>query len=199
VDLSTRGCGETSGVRRPCAGWVAVTCCALAVAARPVRADENDSEAALKAEFVERFTRFIDWPRDVLPASAPFRLCVTGNSPVAGALAHLARTRRFKRHVTAYQQLVALDGVTGCHLLFIAGSERRRLEHILARTQGRPVLTIGDTDGYAARGVIINLYRTEDRLRFEINVAAALESGLRFRSKLLKLARLTGVDDGAHR
>lgn len=199
MELGTRGCGEKSGLRPPSAGWLAVACCALALAAPSVLADEKNSEAALKAEFVERFTRFIDWPREVLPASAPFRLCVTGSSPVTGALAHLAQTRRFKQHATAYQQLVALDGVTGCHLLFIAGSERRRLEHILARTQGRPVLTIGDTDGYAARGVIINLYRTEDRLRFEINIAAALESGLRFRSKLLKLARLTGVDDGAHR
>ncbi len=197
--MGERGCGDESVVRRPGGRWLAVAVCALAVAAPPALAGEKGSEAVLEAEFVERFTRFIDWPHEVLPASAPFRLCVTGSSPVASALEQLARTRRFKGHPASYVQLVALDGVAACHLLFIARSERRRLADILARTQGRPVLTIGDSDGYSARGVIINLYRTEGRLRFEINIAAALESGLRFRSKLLKLARITGVDDGAHR
>jgi hypothetical protein len=195
-----RECGGEETAARPArAGWIAVTCCALAVAASPVVAEEKSSEAMLKAEFVERFTRFIDWPHEVLPPSAAFRLCAVGTSPVAQALEQLARTRRFKGHAATFVQLGALDAVTGCHLLFIAGTERRRLVDLLAHTQGRPILTIGDSDGFAARGVIINLYRTENRLRFEINIAAALESGLRFRSKLLKLARITGVDDGGHR
>ena len=171
----------------------------LSVTGDGARAQERGSEPVLKAEFIERFTRFIDWPRDVLGTSGPFRLCVVGSTPVAMALEQLARTRRFKGHGATSVRLVALDGLAGCHMVFIDSSERRRLEDILSRTAGRPILTVGDTDGFSARGVIINFYRSGSRLRFEINIAAALESGLRFRSKLLKLARVTGVDDGALR
>lgn len=162
-------------------------------------AQERGSAAVLKAEFIERFTRFIDWPREVLGPGSVFRLCVVGGTPVGTALEQLAHARRFKGHPASYLKVVALDGLASCHLVFIDGSERRRLEDILSRTAGRPILTVGDTDGYSARGVIINFYRSGSRLRFEINIAAALESGLRFRSKLLKLARVTGVDDGALR
>ena len=181
------------------AGPIALTAVLLTVTGAPARAQERSSEPVLKAEFIERFTRFIDWPREVLASSGIFRLCVVGSTPVALSLEQLARTRQFKGHAAYTVRLVALDGLSSCHLVFIDGSERRRLDDILSRTAGKPILTVGDTVGYSARGVIINFYRSGSRLRFEINIAAALESGLRFRSKLLKLARVTGVDDGALR
>ena len=178
---------------------LAITAMLLSVTCAEAGAQERGSEAVLKAEFIERFTRFIDWPRDVLGASGAFHLCVVGSTPVAMALEQLARTRRFKGHAATSTRLVALDGLASCHMVFIDSSERRRLDDILSRTAGKPILTVGDSEGYSVRGVIINFYRSGSRLRFEINIAAALESGLRFRSKLLKLARVTGVDDGALR
>jgi hypothetical protein len=54
------------------------------------------------------------------------------------------------------------------------------------------VLTVGDTAGFAERGVLINLQRQDSRLGFEINLAQARRSGLRFSSKLLKLGRIVG-------
>lgn len=182
-------------------GLVGVASVVAAVfCARPARGqDRGVTEAVLKAEFVERFTRFIDWPRDAMAAGAPFRVCVIGTSPVAAPLEQLARMRRFKGRTASFVRVTTLDGMAACHLVFIGGSERQRIDDIVARTVGRPILTVGDTDGYSPRGVIINLYRSQSRLRFEINIVAALDSGLRFRSKLLKLARVTGVEDGALR
>jgi hypothetical protein len=156
---------------------------------RSAAAQTESSEALLKAEFVERFTRFVDWPEDVLRDGAPFRLCVLGATAIDAPLERIARDRRFKGRRPTYARLVSIDRVNDCHLLFIGPTERGRLEEILRLTHGRPILTVGDTVGYGRRGVIINLYPSGKNLRFEINIEAALESGMRFRSKLLKLAR----------
>ena len=93
------------------------------------------------------------------------------------------------------REISNLDEIEGCHMLFIAHSSPYELDEILARTAGRPVLTISESDGYAERGVLINLYIADDRVRFEINQAAVRRSGLAFRSKLYKVARLVGGED----
>lgn len=54
--------------------------------------------------------------------------------------------------------------------------------------QNRPVLTIGDTTGLLERGALINFYSDGERLRFEVHLNAAEAAGLKFSSRLLKLA-----------
>jgi hypothetical protein len=62
------------------------------------------------------------------------------------------------------------------------------LSEALEGLNSAPVLTIGDTDGYAQRGIMINMYLEDKRVRFEINAEAARTAGLRISAKLLKLA-----------
>ena len=83
-----------------------------------------------------------------------------------------------------------LAQVDGCEIVFIAASEKSRLASILARTEGKPILTVGDTDGFGAAGVLINFYTSGDTVKFEINEGAVDRSGLRVSSKLFKLARV---------
>ncbi len=77
-----------------------------------------------------------------------------------------------------------------CRILYISSSESSRLGEILKNIEGQPVLTIGNTRGYAKRGVDINLFKQDGRLRFEINHDAVLKSGLTLSSELLALGIL---------
>jgi hypothetical protein len=52
------------------------------------------------------------------------------------------------------------------------------------------VLTVGDTEGFAERGGIINLVKDGNRLSFEINPEAAQRAGLVMSSKLLFLGKI---------
>ena len=54
---------------------------------------------------------------------------------------------------------------------------------------GKPVLTVGDSQGFAERGVLINLFEESGYLRFDINMAAVQASPLKFSSRLLRLGR----------
>jgi len=150
-------------------------------------------EYQLKAEFLERFTRFVEWPESALTGSK-FVIGVIGEDPFGGALDTIARDRRIKELPVEIRHVRSLDDVSRCQVLFIAGSEDARLERILGRAAGHPVLTVGDTPGFGRRGVDVNFYPDGERIGFEVNLHAAEGGGLVVSARLLKLARLVGSD-----
>ena len=162
-----------------------------ALFAPPARAGEL--EYSVKVEFIERFTRFIAWPSEAFRGSdGPFLLCVVGDSPMVPHFERLARERRLQERRVELKRLRANDDeLAGCHLVFIAAGERPRMKQILSHVSGHPVLTVGDSDGFAQAGVIINLFLDEDgHIRFEISSAELRKSSLKVSAQLLRLARM---------
>ena len=77
-----------------------------------------------------------------------------------------------------------------CDILFIGSSEAAHLEEVLHSLRGTPVLTIGETPGFAKRGCIINLTVEDNKVRFEVNLDAAKQADLNISSRLLALAKI---------
>jgi hypothetical protein len=77
-----------------------------------------------------------------------------------------------------------------CHILFISSYEKRHIQEILKSIKGLNILTIGDTDGFARKGIVINFYTEGQKIRFEINLDAAKRANLTISSRLLSLARI---------
>jgi uncharacterized protein DUF4154 len=153
----------------------------------------QDFEYKLKAEFLERFTRFIEWPDDS-PLKDPdksFCICVTGKSPFGGYLQEMASQVKIKGKAVEIHEIDQLaDELPKCQILFIAKSEKDKLADILKLTDGKPILTVGDTDGFAEDGVLMNFFTSGSYIRFEVNIDRAEKSKLKFSSRLLKLAKL---------
>jgi hypothetical protein len=152
-------------------------------------------EALLKIEFIERFTRFIDWPPGVLDSQPRFVVCIAGNGPIAEYLPRQSAGDKFKGKSPEFRRVHVGDSLNGCHLLFIAPSEATHLPALLTGISRRPILTVADMAGAGERGVLVNFYREGEHVLFEINLAAADKSGLTFSARLLKLARLVGPED----
>ena len=158
----------------------------------PAAAAEISREYLLKAAFLYNFAKFTRWPPSSFPdGSAPLRVCVFGEDPFGAALESIAG-RTIRGRVVEVRRIESVEAGMACHLLFISVSEAARLTGILDSLSGRPVLTIADMPGFARSGGIINLKtNSNDKIRFEINVAIAKRAGLRFSSKLLNLAEIT--------
>jgi len=95
-------------------------------------------------------------------------------------------------HVIPLPRTVEPRAATVAHGVPIGGTDTKRLRPVLARTAGRPILTIADAPGAGAAGAIINFYLDAKHVRFEVNTRAARDSDLKVRAKLLKLARVVG-------
>ncbi len=87
-------------------------------------------------------------------------------------------------------EITELKDIKDCHILFIADSEKKELQKILSITNGLPILTISESEGMAKKGVIINFFEENNKLRFEINESALLKSPLKMSYYLLSTARI---------
>jgi hypothetical protein len=152
------------------------------------------TEYEVKAAFIHNIAKFVEWPATA-PVSGTARLCLLGRDPFGGALDAL-QGKPIGRLSWEIVQAGARTELKDCRVLFIAASESGNLGSVLERLGNSPVLTVGDTNGYAERGVMVNFYLEENRVRFEINREAAARARLRLSSQLLKLARIVREPGG---
>lgn len=189
-------CPRQGGGRGTGRWWpLAVALGLLAMLPRPVHAQMSVGQ--VKAIFIERFTRFIEWPAPSLPADRAFQVCIQGSGETADDLARVASTRKFKDRDCNVRRVSPGGRTVGCHILFLAGSESARLGSVLAQVAGQPVLTVSDSPGFGERGVHINLYQDGRFMRFEINAEKVRGSPLVFSSQLLRLGRQVGDTGGS--
>lgn len=150
-------------------------------------AAQAPSEALVKAALVYKLIRFVEWPGSALGASGVVDICVADNAAVVRALAESGRAQTTADRTVAVR--AARDGVVdGCDVVFI-GAESIHIDPILRSALGRPVLTIGETSGFADRGGMVNLVRDGRHLRLEVNRDSLSRSGLVLSSLVLSLAR----------
>lgn len=156
-----------------------------------VGGQEPQPEYTLKARFLLQFPEFVVWPSEagLGDASRPFVLLVLGTSPFEHHLDEAVGSRRVKGHPVKIVYSSDPGAVEGCQMVFICASEKGRLKDIMAHIGNRPVLTVGDTEGFGKKGVMINLAIEDDLPRFEINLGAARWNNLGMSAQLLNLAR----------
>ena len=80
------------------------------------------------------------------------------------------------------------DDLSRFHVLFIGASEQKALGTILDRTAGAHVLTVSDIERFCEVGGSIGFVNSGSRVKFEVNVVATEERGLKVSTRLLSLA-----------
>ncbi len=156
-------------------------------------AQETSSRAyAIKAGFIYQFTRFVKWPpqSDVYKNNNEYKICVVGDNPFGSILHRLEKKHRSKEHPLEIELDVSRSDFQGCDILFVSFSERFDVERIVRQTKALPILTVGDTEGFAERGIDINLLVVENRVKLEINKQCLDAKRFKASSELLDLATL---------
>ena len=158
----------------------------------PLSAFAQQGEYTIKAVFLEHFTRFIEWPEsyEIADTSYPFYVAVIGENPFGSILDQVYTDHLIKNRKVEILYISTPDEITDCHILFISSTNKEILPEILSRTRDKPILTVGDTNGFAENGVLINFYLAGNKIKFEINEKAVQESGLIMSYRLLSLARI---------
>jgi hypothetical protein len=152
--------------------------------------DRNPGEYQVKAAFLYNFAKFVEWPdKKFTRTGAVINICVLGEDPFGFAFDTM-RDETIGNKKLVIKRFKTPQRVEECHVLFISGSEKERLEQIVKSLTGLSILTVGDTEGFAQKGVIMNFYIEGNKVRFGINVDSVNRSGLKISSRLLRLARI---------
>jgi hypothetical protein len=151
----------------------------------PAHANEPVDERAMKAAYLYNFALFAQWPN--LPDS-DFQLCVLGTTPLDAELVRLEGKRVQNGLPISIRWIAPGEPLAGCQVLYIDERNRRTLDTLLRQLATAPVLTITDAAGFADRGIMIEMRKQDQRIVFDVNLAAARRVRLDFSARLLKLA-----------
>lgn len=150
-------------------------------------------EYEYKAAFIERFTRFIEWPDSI--KSDTFNIVIIGKTPLKPTIDELFTNIKIKGRDVKLTYSKDSTELANANLVFISSSEKKKIKEILAFTGKYPILTISDTKGFSAKGVHINMYEDNNYIRYEINQEAIKNSQLKVSSLLLTSAKIVKSDD----
>ena len=147
-------------------------------------------EYDVKAALLFNFTRFVEWPaRAFAGPSSPVVIGILGPDPFDGMLDRLVRDETCGGRPIVVARFSQVSAVRDCHLLFINASERGRLARITAALRGRPILTVGDFDGFTTGGGMIRLKTGEEsKVQLRVNLEAIKAADLVMSAKLLRVA-----------
>ncbi|HEX6504053.1 MAG TPA: YfiR family protein [Terriglobales bacterium] len=169
--------------------WPFLILCFVLISAELTHAQRQPTEYEIKAAFVYNFAKFVEWPPEAFSKpSDSVRLCVLGNHSLASDLQQLIAGKTIGTRAVEVQRVSPLQ-ITGCHVLFVGTLESWRLQQVLESARGTHVLTVGDIPGFIEQGGVINFILDQNRIRFEVNLKAAQDAGLKLSSKLLSLAK----------
>lgn len=147
------------------------------------------TESHLKALFLVKFARYVDWPANAYSGTnSPITIGVMGRDDFGEDLPQAISGQTVKGRGFVIKHLAADDELSGCQILFISDSESSHIEKILARVSSLPILTVGEDKTFAQNNGIIDFLHKGDNIRLEINLTTANQAGLKISSRLLSVA-----------
>lgn len=148
------------------------------------------SEQAVKAAFIPKFIRYVEFPPNAHPPDGqPYYLCIIGRDPFGPSLDRAAASEVIDGHSVAVRRFANIGSaaVAGCHLAFVAGANDQATAQMIDGLKRQPTLIITDARIGNARGMI-HFAVVDGRVRFSIDQGRAAAHGVTVSSRLLALA-----------
>jgi hypothetical protein len=164
-----------------CVWAVVSSACALAQ-------HHTADEYQVKAGFLFNFARFVDWPE--ADALLPIHVCVADDDSIARQFQPILKGKTAERRSVQVLRARQAADTRDCEIVFFPESSMARARSVLDGGVAPGVLTVGESAPFLEMGGMINLVVEDDRIRFEVNLAAAEKGNVKLSSKLLGLARI---------
>jgi hypothetical protein len=158
------------------------------------RDSSDSSEYLIKAGFIFNFAKFVEWPASAFAQpDSPIVIGILGTDPFGTIIDQIVQDKKIGARGFVVKRLKwgsEVKDLRDCKILFVSASEKAHMDELLQIVKGLPVLTVGETPGFAERGGVIRFVLEDNRVRFEVNVEAAHQAELTISSRLLTLARI---------
>jgi hypothetical protein len=145
-------------------------------------------EYALKAGVLYHIIEYVEWP-GISNNTSAIEIGLLGDIPFADAL-EVLNGKTIQGRKLEVKRIATLAEAGTCQVVFVGASEKPRISQIVNELKNRPVLTVGEVEGFAEKGGMVNLVAGPNRIVLEINRQVAADAKLSMSSQLLKLAKL---------
>ena len=143
----------------------------------------------LKIAFVYNFSKYTSWPASAFASAEDFTFCIAGDPSLIDKFAILAGQQTNQKTIRVVPMQAPDRAVQECHILYVSADYKTDTAQLLASLGDRPLLTVGDSMGFAEQGGVIELMEVDNKISFRINKEQAAAKKLNISSRLLRLAR----------
>jgi hypothetical protein len=161
---------------------VAIAIVCLPVCLRAQKSSRDDVQAA----YLYNFGKFARWPEGA--NQAPMVVCVAGQDPFGQTIGKLVEGEQIDGRPLQERNIDRPEAVGSCSILFVGSTQHGQQDDFLAAAEGKPILTVGDSTDFIARGGMIQFVLVEDHVRFSVNLNACSRHRMALSSELLKVA-----------
>jgi hypothetical protein len=151
-----------------------------------VQGDDVPQEYLVKAKFLLNIPAFTELPNQSSGGTS-YNICIMGDTPIEKVLV-TCQGKLIKKRPLVVRKINDLSQTDNCQILFIASSERHRLQTLLPEVHRRGILTISDMRDFAHLGGIFSMLMINKRITYDLNRASAGKARISFSTHLLKLA-----------
>ncbi len=155
-------------------------------------AAESSREYRVKAVYLYKFLLFTEWPEEAFRQNDDkITIGILGAPDSFGDMFKEVEGKKIKERKLVIRRFgpeSAVDSLKECQMLFISSLLRKNIDELIKSLAEQPVLTVSEIKGFVDNGGIINFLVKKDSVRFEINNGSARRVGIKFSSKLLRLA-----------
>jgi hypothetical protein len=151
-----------------------------------------DQISLVKAGIVLKLANFITWA-DTQPSCERlnyFPVTILGQTTLAKAIEELSGISQVKNKPIKLYTINHMADLPNCGLVVIGSDQQSTLASLLKKAQENSIVTVSDTDGFGLKGVLINLYMAQGKVKFEVNKKTLGRSNVTLSYKLLQLAKI---------
>ena len=137
--------------------------------------DRTDTQIALKGMYLFQFAKGNDWPSSV--KSGPFVVAIHGKPALVENLAQKYAVAAIGSQSLRIESVENGGDVGNAHVLYTEATGPE-LDRILSAVKGQPTLVVTAMQQSLPPGVGVNLYPSDNQLRYEINFQEAEKRGI---------------------
>lgn len=139
----------------------------------------------VKRMFIYHFIKYIEWPE---ASNNKFTIGVMNDKQMYEKLQNsFAGTGKDgKKYIV--KQISSAEEVQGLNLLYIPRNMNRHAEQAIEALKGKPTLVITDRFGMGQKGSCINFKEGNNTMKFEMNLQAMQQAGLKVAGQLKQVA-----------
>jgi hypothetical protein len=163
-----------------------LTAILLVISSSFAPAQLNSQEYVLKAAFLYRFTDYIDWGNS--NSSEDFTIAVLGKSGITLPLVEIAKVKKAQGKRIVIKEYEDVNDIGSCQVVFVSETYKQGIETVITKLGTRSTLIVAEQTDACVKGAHVNFLISDNKLKFEINLNAASEVGLKISSQLLQHA-----------
>ena len=145
----------------------------------------------LKAAYIERITRFIEWPQSSgIKDSSVFVIGIYEEQGFFNSLTGLLQDKTIKDRKVKVLKITNPDQIKSCDIFYISAKGKQDIKKFVTLANENGVLMMSEAKGFGEAGIHINFFIEDEKLKFEINKESVDSGKLKVGSMLMKSSKI---------